>query len=520
MTLYIGAAVFNLYKLMHPLAFVDTSMYNPDTHYVHPLWKQGQALHMRVYLSTHSKFRLDFLKAKSTTTTTTETKVEEASSSETQNQQDQHVIDDVALLWDETIDSPAFSKSFLLTTTPQDQEKDDPSFQFASSWLDDAERTALEQGEGGAMAVLTGAGQGIESTSLLLTAYQSASNHAQHVLKMVTALLSGSSVSADSDASNETNDSINRWGRTTVSLSPSSSIWSAIQSNSTLYIHVMVLRADIDATKHWPPTDTTEAESMFVGASRANALLSGNVDLIKFDAPSHIGKPGRILYHDLVYLWKQYVVRSVGPDQRPPWDMEYSKPNEYELYQRALSMKAMGVGYPYWKPEVAVKFVSDVVSYPTDFVMRSGMPLVQIKPSREHPTGYSFTPAIHVDEIGMTSEKYIPMNETVTSLPLRISFDRSDMPHQQHMRSSATAGGISPARWRLLTHLSEALESQKQLGFDDSDIDEIRRLIADTNVTLLTITLLASALHLLFEFLTFKNEGTCCFFFVLLHLFS
>lgn len=37
-------------------------------------------------------------------------------------------------------------------------------------------------------------------------------------------------------------------------------------------------------------------------------------------------------------------------------------------------------------------------------------------------------------------------------------------------------------------------------------VDDLRRLIADTNITLLSITMLASALHLLFEFLTFKSE--------------
>lgn len=107
----------------------------------------------------------------------------------------------------------------------------------------------------------------------------------------------------------------------------------------------------------------------------------------------------------------------------------------------------------------------------------------------------------------MTSEKYIPLNQSISSLPLRISFDRSDVEEDDNFhRSTATAGGISPARWRLLSHLSQAIESQKELGFDQSDIDDLRRLIADTNVTLLGITVLASALHLLFEFLTFKNE--------------
>lgn len=101
----------------------------------------------------------------------------------------------------------------------------------------------------------------------------------------------------------------------------------------------------------------------------------------------------------------------------------------------------------------------------------------------------------------------MPINGTVTSLPLRISFDRSDVQdEQQGQAKTATSGGISPARWRLLTHLSTTIESQRDLGFEQSDIDDLRRLIADTNITLLGITVLASALHMLFEFLTFKSE--------------
>jgi len=101
----------------------------------------------------------------------------------------------------------------------------------------------------------------------------------------------------------------------------------------------------------------------------------------------------------------------------------------------------------------------------------------------------------------------IPINETVTTLPLRISFDRSDMEQKSH-GSTATSGGISPARWRLLNHLGQAIEKQRDIGFEESDIDELKSLIADTNLTLLTITMLASTLHLLFEFLTFKSEVT------------
>lgn len=68
--------------------------------------------------------------------------------------------------------------------------------------------------------------------------------------------------------------------------------------------------------------------------------------------------------------------------------------------------------------------------------------------------------------------------------------------------------------------LEESLRTQKGLGLDDKDIDDVRRLITDTNVILLAVTILASVLHLLFEFLAFQSDvsggswlrcrRTCC----------
>jgi len=333
---------------------------------------------------------------------------------------------------------------------------------------------------------MSAAGHGIESTSFLLTMYQSLSKNIRSLV--------GKSPNEDKE-----DEAI--FDRTTLSLDPTSPIWSSLQSNSTLYVHVLVLRSDEGL--QWPPTSFQEATSAIRRANQMHSLLVGAVNMIKYDLPHHISKPRRILYNDVVYLFKRYVMNQ---QVHPPWDMAHSKPEEYSQYQRALGSKKRGSGYPYWKPEVSIKYVNDEQSYPAHLAGHSGMPLVQVgRNNPKHPTGIAFTPALHVDEMGLTSEKYIPVNATVTSLPLHISFDRSDIEHHTR-QTTATAGGMSPARWRLLTHLSQAIEAQKQLGFEQSDIDDLRRLIADTNVTLLMITMLASALHLLFEFLTFKSE--------------
>ena len=163
----------------------------------------------------------------------------------------------------------------------------------------------------------------------------------------------------------------------------------------------------------------------------------------------------------------------------PPWDFSFSKPADQAVYESYLDMKKRGAGYPYWKPEVSIKYVKDDESYPMNVADYSGMQMVRLpKKTPDHPTGIAHLPALYSSEIGLTSDKFIPINETVTTLPLRVSFDRSDVQegdskHQQSKVTTATAGGISPARWRLLSHLTEALEAQKSLGFEDSDIDEV-----------------------------------------------
>ena len=65
---------------------------------------------------------------------------------------------------------------------------------------------------------------------------------------------------------------------------------------------------------------------------------------------------------------------------------------------------------------------------------------------------------------------------------------------------------MSFKRWQLMSRLEGSLRQQKELGFGDSDIDDVRRLIADTELWLLGVTILASTLHLLFEFLAFKSD--------------
>ena len=103
---------------------------------------------------------------------------------------------------------------------------------------------------------------------------------------------------------------------------------------------------------------------------------------------------------------------------------------------------------------------------------------------------YKYAPPTYADEIGLTSDKYLVVNSTVDALPLSINFQP-----------------LSFARWQLIARMEEGLKAQQEdFGFSENDIDEVRRLIADTKTWLLAVTMLASVLHLLFEFLAFKSD--------------
>jgi hypothetical protein len=107
----------------------------------------------------------------------------------------------------------------------------------------------------------------------------------------------------------------------------------------------------------------------------------------------------------------------------------------------------------YWKPEVAVKIVNDFSQYPRsqvppsvhrNLVVYGGVPF--------------YKPAIYVDEIGLTTDKYIPLSNSTEQVPLRISF-----------------GPLSVQRWLLMAVIEESLHAQTNLGFSARDLDDVRR---------------------------------------------
>lgn len=311
---------------MYPLARIDLST-TPTEGFVNPLWSKEEKLQMKIYLSTKQSFDKSFV-------------LDEFGEDENS--------DITALLWSDNIKSASMSKSFLLTTldcnddTTCESENDD-STREAISWLDEAEKQLLE--DKGVISTLSGAGQGIESTSLLLSLYEAIVEQVWNIFEALS--LVDKANTADRTGSGRLIE------RSVVHLPRNSTMWRALSGNSTVYVHVVVTRHQFNLIES---TNINDAISAIGRASNSHSLLLGKVSLVKHDEPNHITKPKRILFGDLTYFVRKYILQD-NSQEFAPWDMEHSQPEYYQTYNTAQRMKEKHQGYPFFKPEVSIKYL-------------------------------------------------------------------------------------------------------------------------------------------------------------------
>mmetsp|Transcript_18367 Transcript_18367/g.53373 ORF Transcript_18367/g.53373 Transcript_18367/m.53373 type:complete len:556 (+) Transcript_18367:31-1698(+) len=124
-------------------------------------------------------------------------------------------------------------------------------------------------------------------------------------------------------------------------------------------------------------------------------------------------------------------------------------------------------------PQMQVRLVYDQTAYP-------------------HPMADSaYVPRLFVDEFWMTNDQLVKLNMTGSN----------DFESEVHF------GLMSAARWRFQRHMEFSFEQNaKVFGEDSEEMLQMRDLFANTNPYLLTVTLVVSVLHMVFEFLAFKND--------------
>jgi len=100
-----------------------------------------------------------------------------------------------------------------------------------------------------------------------------------------------------------------------------------------------------------------------------------------------------------------------------------------------------------------------------------------------------YLPVLHIDLLASRLEDMVPVNTSVSEMPVTVTYSP-----------------ISFGKLRLWMQFTGALHTLKLMGFTNKDVDELKGIFADTNIVLLCGTFVVAALHLLFDFLAFKND--------------
>ncbi|XP_054637433.1 lipid scramblase CLPTM1L-like [Dunckerocampus dactyliophorus] len=140
----------------------------------------------------------------------------------------------------------------------------------------------------------------------------------------------------------------------------------------------------------------------------------------------------------------------------------------------------------HWRPRLSVTMMSE------DFTFnKGGIPSDVRRYIRISQEGRRiiYLPLLLIDELSFRVRDLMEITGSTTHLPLTVSYE-----------------GISLRRFRFWVHLQEVVYSLRQFGFSEEYIDEIEETLVGSNLYLLVLTALITAVQLICEFLALKND--------------
>ncbi|KAF9962920.1 hypothetical protein BGZ70_007792 [Mortierella alpina] len=146
----------------------------------------------------------------------------------------------------------------------------------------------------------------------------------------------------------------------------------------------------------------------------------------------------------------------------------------------------------YWHQNLTIAVLSDQTIIPFAAIPpeMKGMYQMESTGMRDaHGNGYVL-PAVYVNDFWLLKEQMSAINETVKELPLRINFYP-----------------ISYMKLQMYASMDVGMKKQSGLmGGTGGELDEVKRMLIETNPYLLLLTVIVSCLHSAFEMLAFKND--------------
>ncbi|XP_012691696.1 cleft lip and palate transmembrane protein 1 homolog [Clupea harengus] len=158
-----------------------------------------------------------------------------------------------------------------------------------------------------------------------------------------------------------------------------------------------------------------------------------------------------------------------------------------EMIKRAESHGPVEI-ISHWHPNLTINMVDDH----TAWVKGSVPPPLDQHVQFDAVSG-DYYPIVYFNDYWNLQKDYIPINETLNKLPLRITYCPLSL-----WRWQLYAAQNARSPWNFL-----AEETHDQ---SDEDQDSVKVALLETNPYLLGVTIVVSIVHSIFEFLAFKND--------------
>jgi len=143
----------------------------------------------------------------------------------------------------------------------------------------------------------------------------------------------------------------------------------------------------------------------------------------------------------------------------------------------------------HWHPNMTINLIDDHTPWTQGSVPPPLDEYIEFEPR----TG-KYYPIVYMNDYWNLARDYTPINDTVTKLPLHLTFHP-----------------LSMFKWQMYTAQAMRAKWSTMLGGDimkesDEESDSIKEAFLETSTYLLALTVIVSITHSIFEFLAFKND--------------
>lgn len=146
-------------------------------------------------------------------------------------------------------------------------------------------------------------------------------------------------------------------------------------------------------------------------------------------------------------------------------------------------MSSASVPVAHFRKKLLVSVMADVIPIPHAQVPGEIVRYLRLSPQDE------YLPILYIDTLSTRVRDFQILEPSNKQIELIIAYSP-----------------MSFGKLRFSSQVETAMHSMISLGFTEKDLDEIKGVFMDTNLTLLCLTFIVAALHLLFDFLAFKND--------------